>query len=213
MPHFKTRDFNDLLFPVHTLKLGMDIFKVFPKLEEYAEFEVKLPATTPFLKVFKYIVFAYDEKSPFFRQIEDLVERKKQAILEAGFKPDKNGNFSERVREILNCEDGRINRMIIRYCRMQGKDFTNLIASQEAYYQINIELMKGIGKDEDALSVVTKKAALDKLADDFNERLNEKARSFLTQETAQNLHEELWSMAEDESANITITPEDYSNEV
>ena len=103
--------------------------------------------------------------------------------------------------------------MIIGYCRMQGKDFTNLIASQEAYYQINLELMKGIDKDEDALAVATKKANLDKLADEYNVRLNEKARNFLSQEIAQGLHDELWRMAEDESANITITPEDYADEL
>lgn len=213
MPHFKTKDFNDLLFPVHTLKSGMDIFSVFPTLKEYTEFTIPLSATIPFLKVFKYIVFTYDEKSPFFRQIEDLVERKKAAILEAGFKVNKDGAFSDSVKSILNCEDGRVNKMIIRYCRLQGKDFTNLIASQEAFYQINAELMKGIGQDEDALTVVTKKATLDKLADEFNERLNEKARNFLSQEVAQGLHNDLWTLAEDESAKITITPEDYSNEL
>jgi len=213
MPHFKTKDFNDLLFPVHTLKLGMDIFSVFPKLKDYGEFQTQLSATIPFLKVFKYIVFAYDEKSPFFRQIEDLVERKKAAILEAGFKPNKNGGFSEHVKSILNCEDGRVNKMIIRYCRMQGKDFTNLIASQEAYYQMNQQLMTGIDKDDDALAVAKSKAQLDELVGKVNERLNEKARSFLSQEVAQGLHEELWSMAEDESANVTITPEDYADEV
>ncbi len=191
----------------------MDVFTVFPTLKDQIEFTIALPATIPFLKVFKYIVFVYDEKSPFLNQIEDLIERKKEAILEAGFKPDKDGNFREPVRKILNCEDGRVNKMIMRYCRMQGKDFTNLIASQEAYYQINLELMKGIDKDDDALSTAKKKAELDKLADDFNIRLNEKARNFLTQETAQGLHDALWSLAEDESANINLTPEDYSNEV
>ena len=213
MSHFKTKDFNDLLFPVHTIKTGMDVFSLFPVLKDHIEFTIPLPATTPFLKVFKYIVFVYDAKSPFFNQIEDLVDRKKQAIVEAGFKPDKKGNFRDSIKAILNCEDGRVNKMIIRYCRMQGKDFTNLIASQEAYYQINAELMKGIDKDDNALSVAKEKAVLDKLADEFNVRLNDKARDFLSQETAQGLHDALWSLAEDESAQINLTPEDYSNEL
>lgn len=191
----------------------MDLLSLFPTLKEHQEFHVQLPATIPLLKIFKYIVFTYDEKSPFFRQVEDLVERKKAAVLEAGFKVSKNGAFSESVRKVLNCEDGRVNRMIIRYCRMQGKDFTNLIASQEAFYQMNQELMKGIGKDEDALAVAQSKARLDELVTKVNERLNEKARAFLSQEVAQGLHDQLWSMAESESANTLITPEDFGNEI
>ena len=103
--------------------------------------------------------------------------------------------------------------MIIRYCRLQGKDFTNLMASQEAFYQINVQLLSNIQTDnnDDAVAVAKKKAELDKAADDFNERLNEKARRFLTQEIAQGLHDDLWSLAEDEALNINISPEDYAN--
>ena len=210
MVNFKPVDYKDILYPVHTLKRGVSIFDSFPKLLDYQEFVVPLPGSISIDKVFKYIVFVYDAKSPFFNQIEDLVDRKKQAIVEAGFKPDNSGNFRDSVKDILNCEDNKVNKMIIRYCRMQGKDFTNLIASQEAYYQINLELIKGISKEENALDVAKSKAQLDKLADEFNVRLNEKARAFLSQETAQGLHDDLWSLAEDESVNINLSPEDYA---
>ncbi len=212
MVHFKPVDYKEILYPVHTLKKGMDIFNAFPKLLDYKEFGIKLPGELSINKVFKYIVYAYDQKSPFVTQIDDLVLRKKEAVQEAGFMA-KNNSFSAVVKDMLNCENEKVNKMIIRYCRLQGKDFTNLMASQEAFYQINVQLLSNIQTDnnDDAVAVAKKKAELDKAADDFNGRLNEKARRFLTQETAQGLHDDLWSLAEDEALNINISPEDYAN--
>ena len=211
MAHFKSQDFKDILYPVHTLKKGVDIFTAFPKLLDYEEFCGRLPAQLPINKVFKFIVYTYDEKSPFVLQIDDLIQRKKEAVQAAGFIATDN-RFPEAVNDMLNCKNERVNEMIIRYCRLQGKDFTNLMASQEAFYQINVQLLSNIKTDnDDAVEVAKKKAALDKAADEFNERLDEKARRFLTQETAQELHNSLWSLAEDEALSITITPEDFAN--
>ena len=206
MVHFKPVDYKEILYPVHTLKKGMGIFDAFPKLLDYQEFGVPLPGELSINKVFKYIVYAYDEKSPFFIQIGDLITRKKEAVQEAGFLA-KDNEFSAVVKKMLNCENEKVNKMIIRYCRLQGKDFTNLVASQEAFYQINAQLLSNIKSDtDDAVAVAKKKAELDKAADEFNERLNYKARRFLTQEIAQGLHDSLWSLAEDEDLNIQITP-------
>lgn len=213
MNHFKSQDFKDVLYNVHTLKRSVDIFKEFPKLQEYEEFYPTLPSALPKDKVFKFIVYAYDQKSPFFTQIEDLIERKKAAVQEAGFTPHHKDGFSEPVKKMLNCEDKKINAMIIRYCRFQGKAFTNLVSSQEAFYQINLQLLSNIKSETDsAIKFSTEKAKLDDLATDYSERLDEKARKFLSQETAQGLHDDLWRLAEEEAMNIPITPEDYANE-
>ncbi len=208
---FKGQDFKDILFPVHTLKRDVDIFVSFPKLEQFEEFNAKLPASLPLDKVFKYIVFAYDQKSPYFLQIEDLVERKKSAVVDAGFQPSHKKGFSKSVRGMLNCQNDLINRMIIRYCRLQSKDFTNLISSQEAFYQINLQLLKGISAaDEDAVKSAKEKAALDKAAEDFNVRLNEKARRLQSQENNESIADELWNMAEEEAIRSKLTPEDHA---
>ena len=211
MVNFKPTDYKEILYPIHTLKRGMDIFEAFPKLFDYEEFGVVLPPKLPIEKVFRYIVYTYDQKSPFVLQIDDLIQRKKESVQAAGFIP-QNNSFAPEVKTMLNCQNEKINKMIIRYCRLQGKDFTNLMASQEAFYQINVQLLSNIKSDtDDAVEVAKKKAALDKAADEFNERLDEKARRFLTQETAQELHDSLWSLAEDEALNISISPEDYAN--
>lgn len=211
MAHFKSQDFKDMLYPVHTLKRDVDIFKSFPKLKDFEEFGVTLSPTIPITKIFKYIVYAYDQRSPFFTQIEDLRERKILSIKEAGFEPTHQKGFNDSVRMVLNCEHKKVNAMIIRYCRFQGKEFTNLVSSQEAFYQSNLQLLSNIqSKDDDANKVAQEKAKLDELLSKHAERLNEKARKFLSQETAEGLHEDLWKLAEDEAEAIMITPEDYA---
>ena len=110
MVHFKNQDYKEILYPVHTLKMGVDIFDSFPKLLDYEEFGVRLPASLPLDKVFKYIVYTYDQKSPFVLQIDDLIQRKKEAIQEAGFVA-RNNIFPEAVKKILNCENEKINNI------------------------------------------------------------------------------------------------------
>lgn len=212
MAIFKSQDFKDILYPVHTVKSGVDPREAFPHLLDYSEFALRTPKELPFKKVFNFIVYAYDQKSPFFTQVEDFVDRKKQAVLEAGFQPDNEGDFSDQVKGMLNCENKVVNMMIIRYCRIQGKDFANLIASMEAFHQINYQLLSNVTVEgDDAIVVAKRKADLDKAADDLNKRLNEKARRFLSQEIAEGLHDDLWSLAEKETTYIRLSPEDYAD--
>jgi len=210
MINFKAQDYKDILFGVHNLKKGMNVFEAFPTLAKYEEFKLKVPSTMQFENVFKYIVFVYDQKSPFYTQIEDIIERKKKAALEAGFMPKNYGGFSDDVKRMLNCENNNINQMIIRYCRIQSKDFTGLIASQEAYYQINLQLITVKSDDEDPIKTAKVKAELDKLAEEVAVRLDEKARRFLSQETMEGIYVDLWSLAEKESVTVKISPEDYA---
>ena len=210
MNYFKKKDFAELLFPVYNTETNKrDFREVFPSLVEHSEFCKKTPSLN-FNKLFKYIVYVYDRKSPFL-QIEDLVERKKEAAIEAGFIVE-NSKFKNSVVELLNCENKIANAMILRYCRLQGKEWANFQASIEAFYQINLQLISNIKDDtDDAIEFAKKKAALDKAADDFNERLNTKARRFLNQETSQEIHDDLWSLVDRENNEIKITPEDYAN--
>lgn len=214
MVHFKKQDFNEILYPVHTLKKGMDLFETFPKLLDYKEFTSRLPASLSISKVFTYIVYVYDKKSPFRVQIEDLKTRKIEAAREAGFSTHHEGGFSDSVKSILNCTNVIVNKMIIRYLRMQGKDFTGLVVDQESYYDILLQQLEGIkNDDDDPLLTAKKKAELSSKANEFRERLDSSARDFLEQEEARGLHDELWSLAEDEAKNIKITPEDYAAQI
>lgn len=211
---FKSKDFDNILYPVHTLKKGMDLFKVIPELLDYKEFTLKRPASLPIDKVFKYIVYAYDKKSPYVTQISDLTERKIEAARDAGFRTTSQNGFSESVIMMLNCQIDSINEMIIRYLRMQGKDVTGLAVDQEVYYQLNLRVLRGLTGNEDEKDAQAKvKAELSEKKNKMRERLEENARNFLEQEIAQGLHKKLWEIAENEAEHIKLTPEDYASEV
>jgi len=89
---------------------------------------------------------------------------------------------------------------------MQSKEFTNIVASNEAFYQINLQLLS----NGEGGSDTKEKATLDKLATDMAERLDDKVRKFLSQENSKSIEKDLWVLAEDEAANIKISPEDYA---
>jgi len=206
MADFRSQDFENLLFPVHTLTMSMNIFDTFPSLLDYDEFGKKLPPEIPINKVFKYIVYVYDKKSPFYNQIDDIITRKKEAAKEVEFLLTEEGEFCSEVKSVLNCENKNVNAMILRYCRMQSKEFTNIVASNEAFYQINLQLLS----NGEGGSDTKEKATLDKLATDMAERLDDKVRKFLSQENSKSIEKDLWVLAEDEAANIKISPEDYA---
>jgi hypothetical protein len=214
MVEFKPKDFESLLYHVHTVKKSMDIFEAFPELLDYSEFTLKTPASLPINKVLPYIIYVYDKKSPYVTQIDDLKERKIQAARDVGFRTTHQKGFSESAIKMLNCEYDNINSMIIRYLRLQGKDVTGLAVDQEAYYQINLQIIKGIEKtDDDKNKTAKDKAALSKVAGEMRTRLEEDSRNFLEGETAIKLQEKLWDLAENEAEHIKLTPEDYAEEV
>jgi len=205
MPDFRSQDFKNVLFPVHTITNSMNLYEMYPTVFDFNEFQVQLHPGLSINRIFKYIVYVYDQGSPFYTQIDDLTERKKEAAKEAELKQVR-GEFTNETKAILNCENKKVNAMILRYCRIQGKEFANIVASNEAFYQLNLKLLSNNPDDGDA----KEKAALDKSITDMAKRLNEKARAFLSQETAKGLKEDLWVLAEDEAANIMISPEDYA---
>ena len=215
MVEFKPKDFDGLLYNVHALKKSMGIFDAYPDLLSHKEFALKVPASLPINKVFSYIVFVYDKKSPYVTLIDELRARKLQAALDCGFRTTHQRGFSDSVISMLNCENDNINEMIVRYLRLQGKDITGLAVDQEAYYQINLQIIKGIDKskdDDEKTKLAKAKAELSKVSGEMRTRLETAARDFLEGEVAQGLHDKLWDLAENEAEYIKLTPEDYAVE-
>ena len=212
MAEFKAKDFDGLLYNVTLVKKSVHIFEAFPTLLNHKEFGLKLPSSLPIEKVFPYIVYVYDKKSPYVTLIDDLRERKIQAAKDAGFRVTSKKGFTDSVISMLNCEIDSVNEMIIRYLRMQGKDITGLAVDQETYYQINLQLIKGIeDDDEDKNKTAKAKAELSKTASEMRVRLEEDARNFLQEEVAKGLHDKLWDLAGEEAEYIKLTPEDYAD--
>jgi len=128
-------DFDNLMFPCYSIKEGMDIFEIFPALKLYSEFKAPL-GTISKVKVFRFICFLYDQKSP-IRAIDDFIKRSIEASILAKFPTDDGGKkFTEEYMEILKNENDKVLKMIIRFCRIQGSmTFSQLVVMEEIYYR------------------------------------------------------------------------------
>lgn len=139
MDELRRKDFNKLLLNCYGVHDDDDIFKVFPILTKYPEFGKRIKAKEgdePIealhnrTKLIKYIIFAYDPNSP-FQVIEDTLDRRAEAALEAGYETT-NKKFPDAVDMMIRCIWPEVNRMIIRYCMMNHPDdYTILVVYQE----------------------------------------------------------------------------------
>ncbi len=138
---YSKEDYIGLLFNVMEVPGKVAVLTHFQALGEYPEFHAKLSNQMNKYRsnIVKYIVLMYDRKSP-FKRIEDITERKIQAALEAGFKPVRNKTknrkyFVSYVDDMLKGLNHDVNKMAIRYCRIQGNmKYSFIVAAMEDFY-------------------------------------------------------------------------------
>lgn len=126
------RDFENLLLNVYLVPVTTNLLKKFPILGKYNEFKIRLPNQLPRNKVIRYTVFAFDRNSP-LNGINDILERRIQACLLAGFKYNTKGEWPEMVDKMLRSLLPKVNHIIIRYCIIQATtDWAIKIAFEDA---------------------------------------------------------------------------------
>ena len=171
---FKDSDFEKLMFNVFIVDDKEPILRKFPVLRNYPEYKLKthykteankkgrkkktedeeglVPIEIDFNKIFRYIVYMYDMNSP-FRIMENIITRKVEAAKLAGFEIGGRMEFPEHIEKMLQGRIININKMIIRYVRMQkNTKFAKLVIFEEAYYN-ELEKLKN-KEDEERTSIV-----------------------------------------------------------
>jgi len=129
--------FNFFIFPKNK-----DPLKHFTKLKVYQEFTAPVHNLSK-LKVLAYISYMYDKNTP-LNAIQDILKRKVQAAELAGFKKEKGGVFSKIVENMMRCKNKAVNKMIIRYVRMQrNPKYSYLVTIEEAYYNELQKILEG----------------------------------------------------------------------
>lgn len=127
---YNKKDFESLLLNVYEYSLGTDLKKVFPIFDKYREFKVRTKGLKNEL-LLRYIVYAFDRNSPLL-VIPDILERRTEAALLAGFSPDKkSGNWSEAVDKMLKSIVPEVNHMVVRYCLLTGDTTYSIIVTYE----------------------------------------------------------------------------------
>lgn len=201
-------DFKGFKFEkILTLKERERVLDIYPYLQNYPELDplkysgIKIP----FDKALRYVMFYYT-RNALHDAFPEIAKRKKEAALLAGFKlSEATGRFSPRVEEMLNCENEKVNQLIIRFVRRSSnKKFTQLCVFEEARAKQMQKLLDGVGdKDKELTKVVMENVkTLTKDIEDLETDL-------LNEDTTVDLLELMYN--EVDSSNLGISPEEIAH--
>ena len=194
---FEDKDFKGLTWNIHGADEKAKITELIPTIKLYNEFKGLKD-----IRVIKYIVYLYDSKTP-FKSIDNFTTRKKQAAELAGFKVDDKGNYQDKYDKIISGKDKQVNKMAIRYCRIQrSPQFAKLVIFEESYYN---ELL--ILKDDDGLKAADREKTL-KNINTMASQIEELTGRFLSGDDNPVMKMELFDEIENEE--LQLTPEDIA---
>lgn len=198
-------DFKDLKYNPFNLGRYSSILTKYPILSKFSEYKEKLDPHLTHEQVLKYIFIMYQE-SEALMAMETLAERKMNAALAAGFKlvpsKDSTPKFQPLVERILNCEEERVNDMIIRTLRLTRKRaFINLLTYMQAFDSVDRKILDGGTAKE-------KMGELIKTRENLSELIEKAEREYLNYDTNQNLIEKLYDHVD--AKELGIAPEDIA---
>lgn len=126
------QDFADAKYNV--LSIGTKkVLEAFPGLGVFPELRVDYKKCTSLdnEKVLKYVILMYMDNI-LKRSSPDLVKRKREAALLAGFEIDfKKKKFPEALEKIMRLEDPEVNKLIIRILRLNNNNAFEQVAVYE----------------------------------------------------------------------------------
>jgi hypothetical protein len=211
----KVADFDDMMFNVMKSSTSA-VLTQFPALAEYEEFTANLGGMARYRSnIIRYIVLMYDRNSPFM-QMEDIHEKKIKCALLAKFKAEKKNNgihkhFDPAVDKMIKGYNETVNRMVIRYCRMQGSTrFTMIMASRDTFYDLAYRVLKR--KADDDGKEGSEKVKLISSMNKSIDEIDEMAVNLFQGDYSSKLIEDLYVVIEEgDIKSIRITPESRLN--
>lgn len=191
-------DFSKLKIPVNKVPFGQDIINEFKELQVHEEFARYPHADRN--NVIRFVVYAYDPKSPFVENAaSDLKKRKESAAEEAGFnRNEKTGRFEGKIVEIMAMENDSTNEMIFCYLRLINNRTWKLISTYEQVFSEYIKLLMTPISDSDIDSKKLLEAA------NVKAKLREECKIIATD--LDSLYKTLFGDSEDIKEIITIKP-------
>ncbi len=194
--NYRESDYRLMMFNVSLLQKFDDPLVFWPelnKIEELAHAE-----TGPYLprdKVLRYIFLCYDKGSPVVLHNKDLIKRKYEAALLAGFELiDKK--FQRQVEDVIKCKDPLVNEMICAFVRLFGDDdFAYITSLKDALYAILPDVQKGEIKDIDKVQKLKKE-------------IDQVTEKILVRDNTNNLYLDLYKYIEREK--LGLRPEDIA---
>ena len=163
----KPEDFQYLKYNVFPLPKSANILEEFPELARFSEFTVTTELDIN--NVLRYIIYAYDKRSPFLLE-KNLLRRKMDACKLAGFefegdKPKLGRPFEtpppkkypDNVEQMIKGNNVVINKMICRFARNQkSAQYALMVAGMESFYDNLIQLSTPSTSDDKMKDIVDK---------------------------------------------------------
>ena len=197
---FKDTDFKNLTWKIHEIDESSKIELVIPTIKLYPEFNVPLSVSK--IKVIKYIVYLYDSNTP-LRVIDNFFTRKKQAADLAKFPKDDNGDYDKDYEDIVFGKNKEVNRMVIRYCRVQrSPQMAQLVIYEEGYYnELHTLKTDNEMKPSDRVNLL-------KNIDTIATKIEQLSGRFLSGDDGATIKGQLFDEIENEE--LQLTPEDIA---
>lgn len=209
---FTERDFENIMYPVYTLDGGTNLMARFPEMKKMPSWTEYNDKTLNKNNVIRYIIYCYDRDSPIMRKYrQDDTKRKTVSALQAGFKTDSEGLFTNEVDNMMKCRNKAINLMIIDYVRQYNDpEYSILVAGHEALYlklERLMEVENMTDSNRDAFQIEETKGKLFKQAKEIGKDLSDLSAKILTDEN-KFLKRDLYCSIDEKTRNkLSITPE------
>jgi len=208
--NYTDTDFDGLRFRVDKiLTKDYDPIQKFPELAIYPEFsdEIVGELKKDLGKIFTYIVYTYDYKSPFVIYSDNIIKRKKEALENSGFGWSRQtGKYSAIAEDMITCKNKAINLMVIRYCRiLRNNDWMTLVGFEEALARQIAEMTSGMThKDGKEVELTPEQHArtINNVKTLRNE-IKELTSDFFSKDTNESLKESIYDSIELDDLNIT----------
>lgn len=204
MIDFRDSDFDKLHIPVHLARgENTDIVKKF-KLSIYPEFAESVPEKYKLStnKVLRYIVYMYDKYSPLHKMTEIMGKKFAAADL-AGF-VRKSGKFGANVERMMLCDIPSINKMIVRYCRLQkDSDWSVRVAYEDSLYS-QLEAIRNSQEGKDVKDIIAN-------TDTLRDKISTLDKILLEGDDNENLKFDIYDTIENET--LELKPEDIANKI
>ena len=209
---FSEKDFDNLMYQVYKLDNGTNLMARFgdmKKMPSWVDYQVSELNKN---NVIRYIIYCYDRESPIMKKYrQDDAKRKTISAIQAGFKTDANGLFSEEVDAMMKCKNRHINLMIIDYVRQYNDpEYSILVAGHEALYlklERLMEVENMADSNRDAFQIEETKGKLFKQAKEIGKDLSDLATKILTDDNIY-IKRDLYCSIDEKTRNkLSITPE------
>jgi hypothetical protein len=133
---FGVNDYKAMKFNPMEIDKKSEVLTSIPELNRFTSFQKLTKSSLDINKLIRYILLAYDPKSPAVQTIKDQFKRKTWCALAAGFEYGEDFNFSPDYNAVLNCQNDEVNDAILDYLTLfDNPDYMLLVLGYEGYYR------------------------------------------------------------------------------